>query len=346
MSILFVGSYTEMITTNFGGHGKGIYTLELKDRTGELKLLHTTPTVNAGYVTISKDQSFLYTIKEVFEEKNPVVRAFKINPDYSLQFLNEQPILGSLPCHIVHHDKSILIACYGTGNVLRFQTHSDGSLLNYSHNFKHSGSSINSQRQESPHAHQIAIHPNKKLAFVPDLGIDKVKVYSISDDLKTKGEMDIDIPKGLGPRHMVFNETGTMGYVINELTAEVSILKKEIDQFIYLKNVKSLPDTFTEVPGASAIRIHPNQSFLYVANRTLDAITIFQIVEDSLVLIDYQFTNGTTLREFNISSDGKWLIACLQDSDETIVYQIVSDGTLLEKHRTSMVQSGVCIAFL
>lgn len=336
-----------MLTPVFGGRGEGIYTLKLDDETGKLDLLNTTPAINPAYLTVSKNRKYLYAIKEVVAEKDPVVKAYAINKDHRLHFLNEQAISGGLPCHIEYHNEAVFIACYETGNVLRFPVNSEGKLLKHSHNFKHVGSSINKERQEAPHAHQTTIHPNHKYAFVPDLGIDMVKVYEIDKDIiQPKASLDIDIPKGSGPRHMVFNKKGTIGYLLNELTGDISILKKEKEAFRFVKNVGSLPDSFTETPSASAIRIHPNQLFLYAANRAIDAITIFKIVKDDLELIAYQYTRGKTLREFTISPDGNWFIACLQDSNETIVYQIRPDGKLSEKYRTNIVTSPVCVAFL
>ncbi|CAN0530864.1 unnamed protein product, partial [Scytosiphon promiscuus] len=44
----------------------------------------------------------------------------------------------------------------------------------------------------------------------------------------------------------------------------------------------ALPNDFTGVPSGSAIRIHPNGQFLYVANRKLEAISIFRIYKDKL----------------------------------------------------------------
>jgi len=82
-----------------------------------------------------------------------------------------------------------------------------------------------------------------------------------------------------------------------------------------------------------------------VANRTIDAITIFKTVGDNLEHVDYQYTNGKTLREFTISPNGDWLIACLQDSNEIIVYRIELDGTLTEKYRTNEIASPVCAVF-
>ena len=66
----------------------------------------------------------------------------------------------------------------------------------------------------------------------------------------------------------------------------------------------------------------------------------------NLELIDYQFTNGNELREFNITPDGKWLIACHQNSNDTVVYQIKADGTLNETYRTKCIKTPVCVTYL
>ncbi|WP_139059121.1 lactonase family protein [Polaribacter reichenbachii] len=345
-TILFIGGYTEMLTPTFGGHSEGIYTLSFNENTGALSLLHITKTRNPGYLVISDCKQFLYTFTEVVREKNPVVKAYRIESNFSLTYLNELAIEGSLPCHISYKNNAVFLACYGSGSVSRFLVDVNGRLLKETHHFTHKGSSVNKERQEMAHAHQVLFHPKKKELYVADLGIDAIKTYNIDNGFLSIKEKDIITKKGFGPRHIVFSENGKLGYCIGELTGEIAILKEEKEKYIPIKYVQSLPKHFSETPSASALRIHPNQQFLYAANRTLDAITIFSILVDDLVLLDYQFTNGKTLREFHILPSGKWLIACLQDSDETVVYQIKNDGTLIEKNRTTLVKSGVCIAFL
>ena len=62
--------------------------------------------------------------------------------------------------------------------------------------FHHKGSSINKARQEGPHAHQVAIHPNKKDVYVCDLGIDTVKAYYFkSGELIPNERKDCHVPK-------------------------------------------------------------------------------------------------------------------------------------------------------
>ena len=343
----FVGSYTQNLTPEIMGFGDGISTVQLNNETGELKILHITSTVNPSYLTLSDDNIFLYCNTEVAKEDVPKVQAYKINKDFSLEFLNERPIAGGYPCHIENFNKSILVSCYETGNIIQFPIDAFGKVMPSAKNHQHYGSSINKNRQEGPHAHQIAVNPVNKQLYACDLGIDIIKAYFFDEaEFVADGKNDIPVTKGGGPRHLVFNNSGTLAYVINELSGNISILKKIDDKFVQISELSSLPLSYTNVPSASAIRIHPNQQFLYAANRTLDAITIFRIHGEALEVIDYHYTKGKEIREFNITPNGKWLIACHQNSHDTIVYLIKPDGKLTENYRTTEIKTPVCIKFL
>lgn len=346
MLTFFIGSYTEYIVPGFGGIGHGIYTVQLNTDTGRLVTLHKEKIRNPSYLAISADTKFLYCVTELDESENPKVRAYKINPDFSLEFLNEQPISGGYPCHLVIHKNSVLIACYATGNVIQFPLDASGKLLEARKEYRHKGSSINKERQEAPHPHQVAIHPNKRDIYVCDLGIDMIKAYHLKGtELALNETKDCRISKGGGPRHMVFNTEGSLAYALNELTGAISILQNKDSSPEEIKTYSTLPKDYEGVPSASAIRLHPNEKYLYAANRQLDALTIFGVVDEELHLIDYQYTKGKEIREFNIAPDGKWLIACHQNSHDTVVYKILEDGKLVETYRTKEILSPVCVVF-
>ena len=346
MSAFFIGSYTEYLTPDFGGTGLGIYTVQLNTRTGELAILHTEYARNPSYLAISQDNRFLYCPTELFQSELPMVRAYQIKEDFSLEFLAEQPIAGGLPCHILSQGTNILVACYGTGNVLHFPLDSSGKLLEYQKNYYHTGSSINETRQEAPHAHQAAIHPKTSDIYVCDLGIDTLKAYQFKGiELVPNANKDCLITRGSGPRHMVFNQEGNLAYVLNELSGTISIIQNKGGTFEELNTLSTLPSYYKGEPSGSAIRMHPNGSFLYAANRGYEAITIFNIMGHELQLLAYQFTKGDILREFNITPDGKWLIACHQNSHDTVVYSIKKDGLLKETYRTKEILSPVCVVF-
>ncbi len=347
LSTFYIGSYTQFLSPEIVGSGNGISTVQLNEETGELSVLHTKMTISPSYLSISADNNYLYCNTEVIEEENPVVQAFKINEDFSLEFLNEQPIKGGCPCHIEVLNKRVLVACYISGNLLEYPLDKSGKVMECTMNHQHSGSSVNLERQEAPHTHHVAIHPINNDVYVCDLGIDIVKAYEVVEGrLEPNLNKDIAIAKGSGPRHLVFDKDGRFGYVINELTGTVAVLKNKAGIFEQIGSYESLPESHTDTPSASAIRIHPNGELLYVANRKFDAITIFRIDGETLELIDHKKTGGKEIREFNVTPSGKWLVACHQNSNDTIVFRIQDNGKLSEVYRTQKVKTPVCVAFL
>ncbi len=346
-TIFFVGSYTETITPDFGGHGDGIYTMSLDTKKGKIKHLHTFKTTNPSYLAISDNQKYLYSVTEVVSQKNPKIQAFAVQADYSLQLLNEVEISSSLPCHISYFEQKVVVSCYGSGDVLLFSTTDFGQLLNGPEVINHSGSSLNLDRQESAHPHQAVFSKKHNKIYVPDLGLDAVKVYKVENNkLQEAVAESIEITAGFGPRHLVFNKSEDLGYVINELTGQLSILKSTAGVFKQIEVCKSLPDSFKEQPSASAIRLHPDGEFLYVANRKWDGITVFKVHKETLQRKDFKMMKANTIRDFAISPDGDWLIAALQDSDLLKVFQINGNGTLLEKKSTKTIGSPAAVLFL
>lgn len=346
MLTFFVGSYTEWLLPDFGGTGEGIYTVQLDPQTGILNIVHKKAARNPSYLALSTDRQFLYAVTELDQKDHPKVQAYRIEEDASLTFLNEQAITGSYPCHMVAHDQQVFVAAYMTGNVLQFPTSASGNLLPCLNNFYHEGSSINQERQETAHAHQVSIHPNGKDVFVCDLGIDQLKAYELlGNSFSPNPAKDISVTPGGGPRHLVFNKTGSLVYVINELSGFVSILQNQEGSYLEIDRYAALPKDYSGPASGSAIRLHPNGQYVYAANRKAEAIAIFEIVNNQLKLLGHQYTSGVELREFNITPDGQHLIACHQNSHDTIVYRILDNGRLQERYRTQAIQSPVCVVF-
>jgi len=233
-----------------------------------------------------------------------------------------------------------------SGNIIQYPINVDGSLNSAILDITHEGSSVNKDRQEAAHAHQIIIHPNGKDIYVCDLGLDQVKAYlMIRGKLTPNPAKDISIRPGGGPRHMVFDQEGKYAYLMNELTGAVSVLEPEDGVFREKKQYSALPPNFNDQASGSAIRIHSNGRFLYTADRSINAITIFAINGSELQLIDTIKTKGDEIREFNITPDGEWLLACHQNSHDLISYRIKEDGKLLELNRTKNIESPVCMIF-
>jgi len=82
-------------------------------------------------------------------------------------------------------------------------------------------------RQRWPHSHCCVTEPYTNLVhFVVDLGLDRVFAYRVcrvSGSLVLKGS--VGLPRGKGPRHLLFHPTLRTAYLVNELDSTVSCFR-------------------------------------------------------------------------------------------------------------------------
>ena len=349
--ILYAGSYTEIITGTFGGHGDGIYCFDFDNASGSLHLRHAHPGTNPSYLCIPSTK-YLYTHNEVFEAKRPRVQSFKIDPlDFSLQLMNEQEIPGGFPCHIIFSKRNncIIVACYETGNTMIYPVATDGTLLPLAKVLQHEGSSINTLRQERAHAHAVLIDENFNNIIVTDLGIDKVMVHHLDVDkgeLKVNVKQAITFPPGSGPRHIVLHAETKFAYVLNELTATVTVIRYDNGNFELVSTYQTLPKDYNATPGAAAIRISSDGKFIYTSERGDDSIAVlrFDTDNETLEIIGRQKTMGKTPRDINLDPTGNWLLAANQDSDSIAIFKVDKNTGMIEPgHLVENIKSPVCL---
>mgnify|MGYP001626248582 CR=1 FL=1 len=347
---VYVGTYT-------GRNSKGIYAFEFNLKTGEVtqpKLVAETP--HPSFLAIHPTGRFLYAVNELWDGKEGKVSAFAIQPDGSLQPLNQQPSKGIGPCHLTvdKTGKFVLVANYGSGSVAVLPILSDGRLGEATCSIQHEGKSINPQRQEGPHAHSINLDPKNKFAIVADLGIDKLLVYRFD---AMKGALEPNDPPfvktapGAGPRHTAFHPSGKFVYAINELNSTVTSYRYDGEKGILteLRTVSTLPDGFSGSNTTAEVQVHPSGKFLYGSNRGHDSVAVFAINESTgeLTPLGHQPTQGRTPRNFGIDPTGTYLFAANQDSDNIVVFRIdARTGKLELTGITVEVPTPVCVKFL
>jgi 6-phosphogluconolactonase len=352
--ILYAGSYTEMITGNFGGHGEGIYCFDFDPDNGKLQLKHVHPDTNPSYLCIPSTK-FLYTHTEVLESKKPRVQAFKIDiKNFSLELINEQEIPGGFPCHINFSIKNncILVACYETGNTIIYPIAKDGKLLPHVKVLQHEGKSVNKKRQERAHAHAVVVDDIFNNIMVTDLGLDKIMVYQLdttNEKFKTKLKQTVSLPPGSGPRHIGVHPDTKHLFVLNELTGTVTIMIYSNGELEPLSTYPALPKEFKEPASAAAIRISANGKFIYTSERTDDCISVlrFDSNNEMFEIIGRQKTMGKTPRDINLDPTGNWLLAANQDSDSIAVFEVnKKNGMINPAHVVENIKSPVCLEWL
>ena len=352
--ILYAGSYTEIIEDDFGGHGDGIYCFDFNADNGSLNLRNVYAATNPSYLCIPTGE-YLYTQTEIFEVNKPRVLSFRIDPyDFSLHLMNEQHIPGGLPCHINYSKKNncIMVACYETGNIMIYPVAPDGTLLPLAKVIQHDGTGINKLRQERAHAHAVIIDEKFSNIIVTDLGIDKIMVYHIEtgkENIEVKLNQVITLPPGSGPRHMVVHAETQFAFVLNELTAAVTVMRYRDGNFELLYTFQTLPDDFNAAPGAAAIRISANGKFLYISERSHNCITVlrFDAGNETLEVIGRHETMGKTPRDINLDPTGNWLLAANQDSDSIAIFKVDKDtGMISPGYLAENIKSPVCLEWL
>ncbi|HVQ38725.1 MAG TPA: lactonase family protein, partial [Pyrinomonadaceae bacterium] len=271
-----------------------------------------------------------------------------------LRLLNQQPSLGGAPCYVTVDDtgKFVLVANYVGGNVAVLPIRSDGSLGEATDLKQHQGSSINGDRQGSPHAHCIVLDEANKFAYACDLGTDKIMIYHLDE---RQGKLIPNDPPwaqakpGAGPRHLTFHPNGKHAYVINEMHVTITTfaVDRRTGNLREVQTVPTLPREPTAADSGADIHVSPDGRFLYCSNRGHDSISAFEIDRGGqLSLIAHESTRGKTPRNFAIDPTGTFLLVANQRSDSIVTFRIDSkSGRLSATGHVAEVPSPVCLKF-
>ena len=346
---VYVGTYTQP------NRSEGIYLFELDLASGRL-----TPRDLAGkaenpsFLAIHPNRKVLYAAEEI---ESGAISAFSIDPaSGKLALVNKQPSGGATPCFVTvdRSGKAVLVANYGGGSVASLPLADDGALREPAAVIRHTGSSVNAERQKEPHAHSINLDTANRFAFAADLGIDKLLVYRFDPATAALAPHDppsVALAPGAGPRHFAFHPGGKLAYAINELTSTVTTFAYDADagRLRELQTISTLPGGVKAKNITAEVQVHPSGKFLYGSNRGHDSIAVFAIDQASgkLTPIGHQSTQGKTPRNFGIDPSGTYLIAANQDSDSLVVFKIdAASGALSATGVTVPCFSPVCVKFL
>ncbi len=333
---LVVGTYTNE-------KSEGIYTLDFNPENGTLsnqRLLYQIddPTFqqydqeNKALYTIGKRKGINYLIS--FIQNND--QGFVIHDSIKT---NQNGI-----CHVNYNNKlKIVVASnYSSGSITQ-------ANLNYEFNFenvkteKHYGNSINSFRQEAPHAHSVTF--NENLAYACDLGADKIYIYRPKNKWLQKID-SIATQAGSGPRHLTFSPDGKSMVVLNELASSITLFQKNKNNLFTqpIQTISTLPDTLTQFSKAADIHYSPNGEFIYASNRGFNSIAVFKQTQSNIELVEIETEGCNWIRNFAISPNGKFLIAANRYGNNINVYSIdQKTGALKLSDKSIEINQPVCI---
>jgi 6-phosphogluconolactonase len=342
---LVVGTYTTKCES------KGIYVYNFNSDTGDFSYKNTTDNViNPSYLTVSKDNKFIYSVNE-FGDKSSV-SSFTYNSNSGeVLLVNSQKAMGADPCYIINDDKNVIVANYSGGNIAVFKKENDGSLAAASQVIQHYGKSVNAKRQEAPHAHMVLFSPDKKFVLAVDLGNDKVYCYAYnanSENEVLKMVDTISVKSGSGPRHLTFSEDGKMVYLLQELDGSLTVFRFSDGKLKKLQENTIIDKGFKGAIGAAAIQISPDGQFLYASNRgEANTISLFKILKNGKLESKGQIsTLGKGPRNFVIDPTGKFLLVAHQYSNTIVIFKRdLLTGSLIDTGKRVELCAPVCMVF-
>lgn len=344
---LLVGTYTS-------GKSKGIPVFRFDTKTGDATLVDSAVTQNPSYLAVSPNQQYVYAVNEIGNsEGGGKVTAYRFGPNGHLTELSQQQSMGEHPCYVtVSKDgKWVIAGNYSSGTAAVLPVERNGALGLASDSVKHSGRGVHS-RQESPHVHATVLSPDNRFLFVPDLGIDKLMIYSFDAQRGTLQPKDtiLKLAAGSGPRHFIFHPNDRWAYLVQELTGTVTAFRYNAGKLTQMQTVSVLPKGFTKSFTSADIHISPDGQFLYTSTRdSANLLTIFRINNSNgkLTVKGFQPVLGKTPRNFNFDPSGNFLLVANQNSDEIVVFKVnKQSGGLTDTGKRISVGNPVCIKWV
>jgi 6-phosphogluconolactonase len=237
---------------------------------------------------------------------------------------------GGEPCHLAVDPQGrwLVVANYATSTLAVWRLADDGSLLGGAHLIALSGSSVDPDRQEAAHPHQVVLDGD--VAYAVDLGADVVHVFTVrssgdAGDVLTPLR-DVAVPTGTGPRHLVRLRDGLVA-LSGELLS--TVLAGRLDGSGADWSVASStgrgarPAPPYERNYPSDIACSPDQRLVYLANRGHDSVSTFDVTSGEPVLVGEADVGGRWPQHLMVRGDD--LLVAARDSNRVCALSL-DDG--------------------
>ena len=337
---VYVGTYTRGAPGGWSAlagvnHPEGVAVFSVGAGMGDLNLIQTVSSDNPSFVAMHPSEDFLYVLNEIADYEEQAMgslEVYAIDDETGELTLINRVATGSIPAQLVVSPGGdyLAVATYVGGTYELFPIGEDGSLGEASSVAQQEGSGPH-DRQGAPHAHAVAFDPSGQYLAGADLGTDWVKIFTYADgNLEEVGAAMV--AAGSGPRHVAFHPNGEILYVINELTATISVFAFDPTTGALgdeVQAIATVPQSFPAHKSTAEILVHPSGKFLYGSNRKFedhplaDSIVAYSIDENGMLrLIGYTTHEISFPRGFSIDPSGRWLYAMGQKSDSIVQFYI------------------------
>ena len=259
----------------------------------------------------------VYVANDVAGKDGSVI-AYGVNRDTgALTRINEVDAGGIGTTHLwLDAPSSTLIAAnFFSGSATSLAVNTDGSVGALASTVKETGSGPH-KRQTKAHAHGIALDPTGRWALVSDLGADRVFVYGFDRASRAlapaSDEHAYAVAPGSGPHHSAFSPDGRFVYTLDELTADVQVLRWDAAA-ARLSAVQSLAIGSADYKGGKSgaeLLVSRDGRFVYVEDRGENTIVAYarDAATGQLSLLQRVASGGDKPWALAIDPSGRWML--------------------------------------
>ena len=296
-------------------------------RDGGWRSLQENPSRFPSCLVMHPGGGFLYALNDVEEHEGlpqGTVEAYAISvASGKLTLLNRQPLALSATrprhCVITPDGGHLVVAVYGGGayNVLPIEP--DGALGRVSGISKQIGCGLHPEHQSAAHPHSMICDAAGRYFLGSDFGCDRLNVFTVNAGGLTRiGQ--VTLPPGSGPGPLALHPSGSVLYILNELSGSVDGYRYGDGELGPLVSHVALPAArVQEGPGSAALAVHPSGKLLYgsgVIHTNADDSSFFTLdrSRSAVVGISVDPATGQVLRRAAVARVGNPLSLALKYS--------------------------------
>ena len=239
----------------------------------------------------------------------------------------ESPFRGEDPCYVSTDGHFLAVANYSGGTLATYRLREDGSIGPMDTLVVSGTGGPDMTRQDRPHVHCAIFTPDGKHLLFSEFSADEIGRMDIGPDGIRNYCRAATLHADYGPRHLLFDASGTHLYVIGELSGDITVFDYAAGTLTERQVIKA---DRLDARGAADIHLSPDGRFLYASLRLRgDGISVFEVGADgTLTYVGYQAT-GIHPRNFNITPNGRFVLVACRDTDAIEIYARSSETGLL-----------------
>jgi 6-phosphogluconolactonase len=341
---LFAGRYTET-------GGNGLYVFDLNKETGTFRLLSEADAgPSPSYFCISKKRNLIYAADEIMTFKGLPgggLTTMKYNTESGgLSKVSDMLVPSGGPCFIslTPGEDYLLTANYSSSSIAVVKLDLNGipRQVTDSVNFDVADGKVS-------HPHMIAFDPAGKKVYLTDLGLDRIVIYDFDASRgQLKQKSIVNLQKGSGPRHFVFNASGTKMYVICELNSTIAVFDVDAKGSLkIIQTLTTLADDYKDENACADIHFGKDEHFIYGSNRGENTIVTFKVGADGKIAPAGRTScGGNWPRNFVVDPSGKFMLVANQKSGNIMLFKIdQKTGLPSETSKDYKLDAAVCLKF-